>query len=882
MPSEQEIFAKALAFDVPADRTRFLEHACGEDFALRARIEAELNRAFYQAPRTDSDDNIVFCPRCGQNIKGAVLGECCPTCALKMGVDQRQNKSIDYTRTFPSPVGQGFNAPDPHGLSPLFPQLEIIQLLGSGGMGAVYLARQKSLDRLVALKIIRPDTASMPSFPERFSREAKSLARLSHSNIVAIYDFGSVDLPLRAGIEPEADSDRMFYLLMEYVDGTNLRGLIQAKSIAPREALAIVPQICDALQFAHDQGIVHRDIKPENILIDRRGRIKIADFGLAKLMSQESREFTLTGTHQVMGTPRYMAPEQLEQSRNIDHRADIYSLGVVFYELLTGELPLGAFEPPSRKVQVDVRLDEVVLRSLAKEPERRYQHASEVKTDIESIGYQDLANIRPDTKETQLLKHEGSESYEIENSAFLMGIMGVWYGLCLPFSGYQWARTDGANIVSWIEPRNLGAITMVFFALPGLSMFVAAFGMYNKNNLWLAWIGVLFSFVGAILSFWLSNLSAVLVGIPGSFVGAWALSVLIRKPFIVNERADKDGGPKRTPSYPVVVLLIFVALSLLTVLFYSPTNPLFYFVVGVIAIIYVWRSHVLEGRTNRAAALRAHKPASPTPPQLIGRVSKVITILAWLSIPIVVGTLVVILAGIWGIQATVQNNSSMWQTIMVLVLVFYGMPVASAITIPIVLIAASRMRSLQSYGLAIAGAVLFLIPVNIVAFAGIPIGVWGLIVLMRADVREAFAQASVPIERTQEQLGIAGTWLLISGVASILGSIAGPVALLFALMSDKELYAYDNEIISALFVTSIVGGLLASCQIWGATNLRGQRSYRWSVASAIIALINLNPGWLVGLPAGIYALAVLGQRTNGVKSNKDLFAKFREPKLRKD
>ena len=173
---------------------------------------------------------------------------------------------------------------------------------------------------------------------------------------------------------------------MEYVDGVNLRQALQAGSIHPQEALAIVPQICEALQFAHDEGVVHRDIKPENILIDKRGRVKIADFGLAKLLGQETAGHGLTATQQVMGTLQYMAPEQMEGAKEVDHRADIFSLGVVFYELLTGELPVGRFAPPSQKVQVDVRLDEVVLRALENEPARRYQHASEVKTAIEQVS----------------------------------------------------------------------------------------------------------------------------------------------------------------------------------------------------------------------------------------------------------------------------------------------------------------------------------------------------------------------------------------------------------------------------------------------------------------------------------------------------------------
>ena len=261
--------------------------------------------------------------------------------------------------------------PEPAQLAEWFPQLEILELLGQGGMGAVYKARQPALDRLVALKILPRKTAADAGFAERFNREARALAKLSHPNIVAVYDFGQ--------------AHGLHYFIMEYVDGPNLRGLEEAGRLSPREALRIIPQICEALQFAHDEGIVHRDIKPENVLLDKKGRVKIADFGLARILGIEGRNWRLTGVRDVVGTPHYMAPEQVEHPQQVDHRADIYSLGVVFYEMLTGELPLGKFAPPSRKVQVDVRLDDVVLHTLEKEPERRYQHVSEVKTDVESI-----------------------------------------------------------------------------------------------------------------------------------------------------------------------------------------------------------------------------------------------------------------------------------------------------------------------------------------------------------------------------------------------------------------------------------------------------------------------------------------------------------------
>ncbi|HEY1791222.1 MAG TPA: serine/threonine-protein kinase [Verrucomicrobiae bacterium] len=286
------------------------------------------------------------------------------------------------TGTVAADAPSGFTPPDTKDLAAKFPQLEILELIGKGGMGAVYKARQKELDRIVALKILPPSIGSDPAFAERFAREAKALARLNHPGIVTIYDFGR--------------ADGLFYFLMEFVDGVNLRQLLQNGRVSPREALAIVPQICDALQFAHDQGIVHRDIKPENILLDRRGRVKVADFGLAKLIGAGSDPTAggaagagspaQTESGKIMGTPNYMAPEQMENFGDVDHRADIYALGVVFYQMLTGELPGKNIEPPSKKIQIDARLDEVVLRALEKKPELRFQQASILKTQMETIA----------------------------------------------------------------------------------------------------------------------------------------------------------------------------------------------------------------------------------------------------------------------------------------------------------------------------------------------------------------------------------------------------------------------------------------------------------------------------------------------------------------
>jgi predicted Ser/Thr protein kinase len=312
------------------------------------------------------------CPECGCELPANALSGLCPQCLLKAALEQQSQikTGADAEAAAQSP-GNGFTPPTPEELAGVIPQIEILELLAKGGMGAVYKGRQRSLDRLVAVKILPPGIGGDCAFAERFAREARALGKLNHPNIVAVHDSG--------------EANGLFYFVMEYVDGVNLRHLLNEKSFTPKEALAIVPQLCDALQFAHDEGIVHRDVKPENILIDKKGRVKIADFGLAKLVGQDHVDDNLTKAHQVMGTIRYMAPEQMEGAKDIDHRADIYSLGVVFYELLTGELPLGRFAPPSKMVQIDVRLDEIVLRALEKEPKHRYQHAGDVKTEVESV-----------------------------------------------------------------------------------------------------------------------------------------------------------------------------------------------------------------------------------------------------------------------------------------------------------------------------------------------------------------------------------------------------------------------------------------------------------------------------------------------------------------
>ncbi len=318
-----------------------------------------------------SNESMPICPQCGATLKASAPAGLCPNCLMAL------NLKTETVFTDDPPAAQPPLPPEQ--IAPHFPQLEILECLGRGGMGVVYKARQKTLNRLVALKLLAPERVRDAKFAERFAREAQALAALNHPNIVTIYDFG------QAG--------GFYFLLMEFVDGVNLRQLLRARKFAPEEALAIVPPLCDALQFAHDRGIVHRDIKPENLLLDKAGRVKVADFGIAKILGPgngggPAGESVVpeTATQTTVGTPGYSAPEQWSDPSRVDSRADIYSLGVVFYEMLTGELPGKQLQPPSKKVQIDVRLDEVVLRALEQKPELRYQQASALKTEVETIA----------------------------------------------------------------------------------------------------------------------------------------------------------------------------------------------------------------------------------------------------------------------------------------------------------------------------------------------------------------------------------------------------------------------------------------------------------------------------------------------------------------
>jgi len=254
----------------------------------------------------------------------------------------------------------------------------IDSLLGAGGMGRVYLGTQLNLARRVAIKILSEELTADGHFARRFQREAGVLASLDHNHIVTVHDLGV--------------EDDLHYIVMAYVSGPRgepltLRDVMDAGPLEEDLALRVVSQVCSALRYAHDRGIIHRDIKPANILLDEDGNTKLADFGIARIAGSGLPEMTLTTPGTVMGTLKYMAPEQKADATKADARSDLYSLGAVFYEMLTGHAPDGRFDLPSElRESLDPRVDRIVDRSLKSAVENRYQDASEMARDISTIS----------------------------------------------------------------------------------------------------------------------------------------------------------------------------------------------------------------------------------------------------------------------------------------------------------------------------------------------------------------------------------------------------------------------------------------------------------------------------------------------------------------
>lgn len=260
-----------------------------------------------------------------------------------------------------------FQAPDIDEVALLFPAYDIHALIACGGMGAVYQATQRSLERTAAIKILPKEFSTDEEFRKGFESEAKAMAKLNHPNLISVYDFGEVD--------------GMLYIVMEYVDGKSLYHSSHSRAVDPSDALRIVIQVCAGLHHAHTHGILHRDIKPANILLDSSINPRIGDFGLARATESQIEE-----GEQIYGTPGYTAPEVIEPPYTFDQRADVFSVGVMLHELLSGKLPSADPRPVSQLCQCNPRLDVVIRKATNPNPDLRHFTASDLADELEKIA----------------------------------------------------------------------------------------------------------------------------------------------------------------------------------------------------------------------------------------------------------------------------------------------------------------------------------------------------------------------------------------------------------------------------------------------------------------------------------------------------------------
>jgi serine/threonine protein kinase len=280
--------------------------------------------------------------------------------------------------------GGRWEPPSLEELQSRLPVYQITSLLGRGGMGAVYKGSQINLDRPVAIKILpsfMDDDEVGGNFSARFKNEARAMARLSHAGIVKAFDFGET-------------ADGLLYIVMEFIEGTDVAQMLHEQGrLPPEHALAITAHVCDALTYAHSRGICHRDIKPANIMVGYDGVVKVADFGLAKMSHDGKSGLTQSGL--ALGTLHYMAPEALVLGAGVDHRADLYSLGVMLYQMLTGSLPQGIFKMPSQLVPgLDPRYDALISKALREDRDNRHQSAAEFRAELDALLAQPVVKVQ--------------------------------------------------------------------------------------------------------------------------------------------------------------------------------------------------------------------------------------------------------------------------------------------------------------------------------------------------------------------------------------------------------------------------------------------------------------------------------------------------------
>jgi len=362
-----------------------------------------------------------------------------------------------------SPGQNAWQPPSLAEMQALLPEYQFVSLIGHGGMGAVYKAVQISLSRLVAVKVLPAQLIHDADAHNaaRFRQEALTLARLAHPGIVSVYESGE------AGGLP--------FIVMEFVDGSDVARMIKSEGrLEPDRAIEILCQVCEALQYAHQRGVIHRDIKPANLLITREGQVKIADFGLAK--RHDDTLLGLTKSNLTVGTPDFLAPEAWSLAAPLDHRADLYSMGVTLYQMLTGEVPRGLWKMPSVKVGADPRFDAIIDRAMQPERDARYQSTSELRRELERIRTAPAPPKRGKPSGTWVLSAGVAAIVVIVTAIMLLGLRAPRRPV-LSFNGSQFVVVTN---FAPIAPTN--EVTVEFWAYTTRTPGYCVFDFTQKSN----------------------------------------------------------------------------------------------------------------------------------------------------------------------------------------------------------------------------------------------------------------------------------------------------------------------------------------------------------------------------------------------------------------
>lgn len=322
-----------------------------------------------------------------------------------------------------------FDVPSIDEMSAYLPQFKFEKLAACGGMGAVYKVWQESLARWVAVKILPPKFSAEQGFADRFKTEARAMAKLNHTNIVGVYDFG---------ITPAGH----LFLVMEWIEGRSLHDLIHKTKLTLRKATNLAMQLCEALSFAHEHGIIHRDIKPGNIMVNDADHVKVADFGLARPVSNEAEE------DNPMGTPDYAAPE-IRGGSVIDHRVDIFAVGVVLYEMLSGRVPEEPRRPVTLFAKVSSRWDEIIARAIHPDPERRYQDAGEFRAHINVAMKQETGVALPEADDHKPQRPSSKPTAPVRSQPQQLGLTLGIVGLVV---------VALLALIFWPSPRKTAAL----------------------------------------------------------------------------------------------------------------------------------------------------------------------------------------------------------------------------------------------------------------------------------------------------------------------------------------------------------------------------------------------------------------------------------------